>query len=264
MAVRLACVGDNCIDRYIGDAQMAQVGGNAVNVAVGLARAGLETGYFGAVGADEDGARIRAALVASGVNVDRLEVRPEPTGVTLVELRPGGDRVFVEERYGASEQYRVSGEVIAELERCEWVHGAGMTEPTQLLELSGGSVSYDFSTRSEPELVAALAPRLDLAFASADESDREGALEQAKGLVAAGARAAVVTRGSDGVLAWNGHLVERDAEPVAVVDTLGAGDALIAAVIAARVGGAEMEEALASGARAAAHTCTHHGAWEAA
>ena len=47
-----------------------------------------------------------------------------------------------------------------------------------------------------------------------------------------------------------------------MVDTLGAGDALIAAVIAARGAGTEIEQALAAGSAAAARACTHYGAWE--
>jgi fructoselysine 6-kinase len=264
VAVRLACVGDNCIDRYINGAQVAQVGGNAVNVAVGLAHGGFETAYFGAVGDDADGAAIRSALKAAGVDTAAIDVRSEPTGVTLVELRANCDRIFVEEHYGASSMYRPSAQALAELDTRTWVHGVGLTEPTDLLALESTRISYDFSDAGDTSLLEALAPRLEIAFISAAGGNREHALNQAEAAVAAGATAAVVTRGGEGALAWNGHLVERAADPVAVVDTLGAGDALIAAVIAAHVNGAAMEAALDHGARAAAHTCTHHGAWEAA
>jgi fructoselysine 6-kinase len=46
-----------------------------------------------------------------------------------------------------------------------------------------------------------------------------------------------------------------------VVDTLGAGDAYIAACISALVEGAPLPAALERGAHAAARTCTHYGAW---
>ena len=74
----------------------------------------------------------------------------------------------------------------------------------------------------------------------------------------------MVTRGREGSLAFDGAVVDVPAQPVEVVDTLGAGDALIAAVIAARIDGAEMADALAAGAQAAARACAHYGAWEAA
>jgi sugar/nucleoside kinase (ribokinase family) len=46
------------------------------------------------------------------------------------------------------------------------------------------------------------------------------------------------------------------------VDTLGAGDAYIAAVISALVEGAPLPSAMERGAHAAARTCTHYGAWQ--
>ena len=62
----------------------------------------------------------------------------------------------------------------------------------------------------------------------------------------------MVTRGRSGGMALNGCHVEVPAEPVEVVDTLGAGDALIAAVIAARIRGQEIGQALEAGGAAAA------------
>jgi sugar/nucleoside kinase (ribokinase family) len=58
-----------------------------------------------------------------------------------------------------------------------------------------------------------------------------------------------------------GEVVEQGALPARVVDTLGAGDALIAGVIAALLEGAGPRPALARGARAAAAACAHLGAW---
>jgi sugar/nucleoside kinase (ribokinase family) len=58
-----------------------------------------------------------------------------------------------------------------------------------------------------------------------------------------------------------GRRYEQSALPARVVDTLGAGDALIAGIIAAVLAGAGPEEALARGARAAAAACGHLGAW---
>ena len=73
---------------------------------------------------------------------------------------------------------------------------------------------------------------------------------------------AVVTRGRQGSLAPGATVIEVAAEPVDVVDTLGAGDALIAGVIASRLRGMDLAQALAEGASAAARACTHYGAWK--
>jgi fructoselysine 6-kinase len=91
---------------------------------------------------------------------------------------------------------------------------------------------------------------------------RREAVELARSTVASGTRLAVVTRGREGSLAWNGRLVEQPATPIDVVDTLGAGDALIAGVIAALVEGTAVDGALAAGGEAAALACGHYGAWQ--
>lgn len=49
MTLRFAAVGDNCIDRYLAPVGDCLVGGNAVNVAVQLARLGRRASYFGTV-----------------------------------------------------------------------------------------------------------------------------------------------------------------------------------------------------------------------
>ena len=59
----------------------------------------------------------------------------------------------------------------------------------------------------------------------------------------------------------NDVVVERPAVLARVVDTLGAGDALIAGVIAAMLVGTEPAQALDRGIRAAATACEHIGAW---
>ncbi len=265
MALTLACIGDNCIDRYLAPVRLATVGGNALNVAVGLARREHSVAYLGAVGADADGRSVVSAATSSGVDMSRVGVYEAETAVTLVELRPGGERVFVEERHGAGELYRPDDADMAFLDGCAWVHGAGLGERSDVLtRLDGARLSYDFSSAHDPALLERLAPLLEIAFLSGADLDRERALQIARDAVDAGAGSAVVTRGGEGSLGWNGKLVERTAEPVTVVDTLGAGDALIAAVIAARVRGSELGAALEAGSLAAAHACTHFGAWEAA
>jgi fructoselysine 6-kinase len=260
--VSVACVGDNCIDRYTAPVRLDMVGGNALNVAVRLARRGLPTAYLGAIGADAEGGAVAAALTAAGVDIDRLSVRPGETGVTIVELTAAGDRVFVEERLGVGLGYRPSRDEMAFLRGCQWVHAAGLSDPGQLAGLHPSRMSYDFSQLGPGPMLKELAPILEVAFLSGAGMTRREAVELARSTVAAGARLAVVTRGREGSMAWNGRLVEQPATPVEVVDTLGAGDALIAGVIASLVEGAAVDGALAAGGEAAALACSHFGAWQ--
>ena len=101
-----------------------------------------------------------------------------------------------------------------------------------------------------------------MAFLSAPGSSAADAANLARDAVRRGARSAVVGRGKDGCLMLaDGTVFEQPAVPVRVVDTLGAGDALIARVIAALLAGATPAAALEQGAGAAAAACEHIGAW---
>ena len=50
--IKIACVGDNCVDFY-DNTNEAFPGGNPVNVAVYVRRLGGESAYLGAVGTDD-------------------------------------------------------------------------------------------------------------------------------------------------------------------------------------------------------------------
>lgn len=261
----LATIGDNCIDRYLPPVGIETIGGNALNVAVGLAQHGHPTAYLGAVGDDDEGRAVVAAARAARVDLEHLVVEHGATGVTLVELVNRNERAFVEERYGVSETYRPSPDALAFLAGCRWVHVVGLPDAASLVSQIGpaGRLSYDFSNGDISSL-AEIAPYLGIAFFSAADLSRESAIDLARSAVEMGASTAVVTRGRAGSLAWNGSLAERPAEQVEVLDTLGAGDALIAAVIAARVKGSSLGAALDAGGLAAAQVCMHYGAWRAA
>jgi len=109
--------------------------------------------------------------------------------------------------------------------------------------------------------MAELCPHLEVAFLSAPGAEAGEARDLASSAVAAGAGSAVVTRGRHGSLALAGRIHHQPPVPVSVVDTLGAGDAYIAACISTLVEGGTLETALRLGAEAAARTCTHYGAW---
>ena len=260
-----ATVGDNCIDRYLPPIGHDLAGGNALNVAAGLAAEGLPTAYLGAVGDDADGRLVVAEAELMGIDMSRVVVAPGQTGVTTISLTPDGERVFESEVLGTSETFQPSEEATAFLATRTWVHASGpgpMLDALTAVAAAGVCVSYDVSHPPRTELFAALAPMLEVAFLSAAGADDGDAAEMARDAVSRGARSAVVGRGKDGCLMLSGgEFVEQPALPARVVDTLGAGDALIAGVIAALLEGAPPAAALARGAQAAAAACAHIGAW---
>ena len=84
----------------------------------------------------------------------------------------------------------------------------------------------------------------------------------ARGLAALGPAEVLVTRGAQGAVAViDGELHTVDAVPVAVVDTVGAGDAFTAGYLAERLTDASLEQRLRTAVVAGALACTHPGDW---
>jgi fructoselysine 6-kinase len=257
--VTVAAVGDNCIDRYLALGR-STVGGNAVNVAVHLARLGLGAAYFGAVGDDADGRRVLAALAGSGVATGHVQVRNGLTAYTDIAFGDGGERIIAFEEFGVCAGYRPSDAEIARLRRLRHVHIGWLDDGgalKQALTAAGTNVSQDLSVTSPA--AGRRADGLAVAFASAGSSVAEGEALAAR-LLADGARTAVVTCGAAGSVASDGKTTTRtDARPVEVVDTLGAGDTFIAGFLAARIAGRELVRCLEAGRDRAAATCGHIG-----
>ena len=72
----------------------------------------------------------------------------------------------------------------------------------------------------------------------------------------------VVTRGSKGSVAYDGHqFYEYGIIPCEVIDTLGAGDSYVAGFIAAMLEGKEIIQCMENGAKQASITIQYKGAW---
>jgi len=258
---RIATVGDNCIDRYLPPVDCSLVGGNAVNVAVNLCRAGHPAAYFGAVGDDEEGRRTRAVLTRLDVDVKSLRtVARGRTSVTVIATGPDGDRHFISEDFGVCRGYRPGDGDMLRLKTMAhvhigWLDDEGFTR--RALAEAGVSVSQDLSVNAEPRNV--LPDGLAVAFVSCDGSEVE-ARHLMETTLERGAQLAVAMRGAQGSLASSGGEVFRGtALPVTVRDTTGAGDSFIAGFLAARLSGKSISDCLAQGHEAAAQTCQIFG-----
>ncbi len=260
-----ATIGESCVDRYLPPIDRDSPGGNALNVAAGLAAAGLPAAYVGAVGDDDQGRFVLAQGRRRGIDMRHVAVAPGRTGRTTITVTPEGDRVFDSEVLGVSATFRPSDEAVEFLKTRSWVHATGpgeIVEALQSVAAAGVRLSYDVYHPPRTERFHTLAPSLDVAFLSAPGSGAADAADLARDAVRRGARSAVVGRGKDGCLMLaDGTVFEQPAVPAKVIDTLGAGDALIAGIIAALLAGAPPPDALEQGARAAAAACEHIGAW---
>jgi fructoselysine 6-kinase len=273
----VACVGDNCVDVSLeppdagtvsgdGGAQPGRefAGGNAFNVAVELSRLGCDAAYYGAVGNDPQAELIVSAAAAAGVDTSSVRRVPGATGRTVVARDEHGERYFVSEDYGVAAGYRLDEASYAEIARAQWAHFArqpDLAEWAPRLRAAGVRLSCDLGVEGGLGLLNALAPVLEVVFLSGSARDGRVAEHLLLDAVKAGARLAVVTLGAAGSTAANRERQWRiDAVPVdRVVDSLGAGDAYIAAFIAARLEQREIGDSLLAGATAGAAACTRWG-----
>lgn len=257
--LKFAAVGDNCIDRFR-PSGMSLIGGNAVNVAVQLARLGHQSYYFGAVGDDADGHRTIAELAAHGVKVDAIQYRSGQTAFTLIDILPSGERVFAHEDFGVCAGYRPTAVDVDKLKQMDHVHIGWIDDGGALREelcRAGVSVSQDISVNTDSRNLGVFG--LSIAFGSAGEDDAAAGAMLDR-LIRQGARLAVVTRGAKGASASDGkRFITTGTVPIEVVDTTGAGDSFIAGFLSANLMACDLQDSMERANRLAAKTCGHIG-----
>lgn len=251
----LGCVGDNTIDQLFGATVRRLVGGNAVNVAVQLTFLGDNVQYAGAVGNDHNGTWIRNSLSQYGLDLSGLVTVEGSTSISKIRVEADGERHIEDEDFAVCADYMPDQAVIDKLTGCAVVHlgmNPNANEIRRGLKARGVTVTQDCAVSTGFE-------DLDVAFCSAGE-DPEDAVALAKAAISAGAQLALVTRGSQGSLAFDGaHWLHQEAIPTTVVDTTGAGDSYIAGFIDSMARHRPVQQCMQAGALAAARTCSVWG-----
>ena len=228
--IKLAAVGDNCIDLYdqTGD---AYPGGNPVNVAVYTVRLGGKASYTGVVGNDKYGDLMRRAVADKGVDVSHLRTEPGSTALSHVTL-VDGDRVFGDYEEGVMERFRLTdGDMDFLCGHDLVVSGLWGRVENDLprLRARGVPVAFDCADRPEDPAAETALPYVDYAFFSYDKDD-DYIREFMRRTKAKGAGCVIAMLGEHGSLAYDGQrFYHQAAENVPVVNTVGAGDSYIAA-----------------------------------
>lgn len=272
------------------DAMRVDTGGAESNTAIGLARLHVPVTWVGRVGDDPAGARVLRDIRAAGVTVAATTDPERSTGLMMKERLPGGrTRVTYHRRGSAGAALRASDVPAGLVEQAALLHLTGITvalsDSTReavhaaLERATANGVPVSFDVNHRPKLVddatgrrhyRAVAARSAIVFAGDDEArllldrperdDDEADLALRLADLASGR--AVVKMGSRGaVAAIDGEVLRRPAVPVAVVDPVGAGDAFVAAYLAARLGGDSPGRALDLATEAGALACTVDGDW---
>ena len=246
------------------------------NVAIALARLGVPAAFVGRTGDDAFGQAVRRALRADGVDVEHLTVDPErPTGLLVRDRRAygGGEVAYYRERSAGSRLDVADVEAAADRIRgAAWLHVSGVTpalgdgpaaaveRALELAASAGVPASLDVNHRARLWTADAARARLRplvprCALLLADEAEArllvgDGAPADDAGLVGAlralGAATAVLKLGPRGALGLDAAGPASCAAPDlrAIVDAVGAGDALAAGVIAATLAGEPLAERL--------------------
>ena len=256
----------------------AQVaGGKGGNQAVAAARLGAQVSMLGCVGADANGAQLRAGLEVEGIDCAALETGREATGVALIVVDDASQNAIV---IVAGSNGEVTPETIA---RHEAVLAAADVVICQLetplatvhaalaaARRLGKTVILNPAPATGP-LPAEWLPLIDYLIPNELEAatltglpvgSPEEAATAAAVLRAAGARNVLVTLGPRGVQAAleGAAPVLYDAPKVEAVDTTAAGDTFIGGFAAQLAEGADVDAAIRFAQRAAALSVTRAGA----
>jgi sugar/nucleoside kinase (ribokinase family) len=250
-------------------------GGAGANVAVQLARLGVEVVLAGCVGSDVAGSGSDAELRTAGVRTALRTVDGAATGTIVSLVEPGGQRSMLADR-GANlalrrtdlpppppgghlhlSGYTLFGPRDAGLAALTAAAAAGCTvsiDPASTAPLEAYGVDRWLDDTAGATVLLPNADEARLLTSCADPADAARALAQRHPVVA-------VSLGPDGALwAADGEVRHRPAHPATVVDTTGAGDAFAAGLLAAWLGGAKPDAALDAGLALAAGVVGRPGA----
>ncbi|MGQ9680807.1 MAG: PfkB family carbohydrate kinase [Candidatus Bathyarchaeia archaeon] len=264
--MRLLSIGDNCIDDYV-ELGVRFPGGNALNVAVYANRIeGVEADYIGVVGDDEAGDFMLESMRAEGLSTDGVLRSRGATAVTSILIRDG-DRVFASYDEGVQRGAVFPKGWLSRIQNYDVMHftvwGFGRELIPEIRRRFDTGISCDFSSEYENPALEAL-PFLDYSFFSGSKLVEEGESPEERliGLKGRTPGVVVLTLGEHGSMASDGGgLYRGEALKVDAVDTLGAGDAFIAAFLASAGLKKPIQESLRMGHLLAASACGRLGAW---
>ena len=272
-------------------------GGSVFNTAVALGRLGATTGFLSGLSTDQFGVQLSQALVESNVDTTTAIITDRPTALAFVQLNDGqANYIFYDEnsagRWMTTDQlpeipHKIStlyfggisliggpcSDFYAALAVRESANRVVMLDPNIRVSMVEDEEKY--RTRLKRMLLHSDIVKVsdeDLAWIIDDPNDL---ISEARAIQKMGPKLVIVTRGAKGalVVTQDKNAVEVPAQPVSVVDTVGAGDTFNAGVHAnlaqnrlltkqalARVGTSEIQEAVKFGAKVAAKTVSRSGA----
>ena len=231
-------------------------GGAPANVAVGAQRLGALAEFWGAVGDDPFGEFLRETVGAEGVNVSRLQTRPERTTIAFVAtLASGNKEICFYRNPGADVHFDVAQIGADAFEGADIFHCGSVSlslEPSRGAQFelakraraAGALVSFDPNWRPSlwddfdgaRELIWQMIPLSDIVKVADEEwefvTGTPDFAEGARKIRELGPKLVVMTRGAQGA-SWNCAAGQGEVAGFAAkaIDTLGAGDSFVAGML---------------------------------
>ncbi|MFE5139577.1 carbohydrate kinase [Streptomyces fagopyri] len=265
-------------------------GGGPYNTAVALGRLGSPTVFCSRVSNDAFGEALLDGLREAGVDVSRVQRGAEPTTLAVATVAEDGSAAYSFYVEGTADRLFTTPDRLPDAVRA-------VSFGTVSLVLEPGASAYEALLRNaaargvftalDPNVRAGLIPDADayrarfkswlpsVSLLKLSEEDARWLGGTPGEWLASGPAAVVITRGGDGLTVFTrgGGVHSVPGEPVEVVDTIGAGDTVNAALLhglAARdalspgaltdLNAEDWTELLRFAARAAAVTCSRAGA----
>jgi len=266
-----------CVGELLWDVQpdARTLGGAPANVAYHLARLGHAATLVTRVGRDESGDAARAELAARGLDVASVQVDAElPTGAAHVTLDSQGHaayRFVTPAAFDAIEPPAYSPSVVVFGTLAQ--RGARSAATVRGLASAARVAVYDVNLRPPHTSLEAVTASLPLATLVKLNADEAALLAKAFGLPAEprefarhvseryGPRLVCITRGAGGAGLWtDGEWHDAAGIAAATLDTVGAGDAFVAALLAGWLEGRAPAESLECANRLGAYVAARRGA----
>ncbi|MBB5206298.1 ribokinase [Inhella inkyongensis] len=251
------------------------LGGKGANQAVAAARLGAAVALAARIGQQENGAAMVASLRAEGVDVSAvLQPADETPGVALIVVGAEDGENQIVTVAGSNGRVSVEQVDALELDGVQWLvlqQELPLPVIERALERARQSgVRSLLNAAPFREEGRALLPRVDVLVVNETEAEAflraplADPIQAARALRALGPLAVLLTLGSEGAVWVDGQQQLRvSARKVQAVDTVGAGDTLVGALVTALSEGQSLEVALQFSQAAAAWAVSHPGVQDA-
>ncbi|WRZ93573.1 carbohydrate kinase [Streptomyces sp. NBC_01007] len=269
---------------------LPRLGGGPYNTAVALGRLGSPTAFCSRLSRDAFGEALLAGLGDAGVDVSSVQRGGEPTTLAVATIGADGSAAYSFYVEGTADRLFAAPDRLPDAARavsfgtCSLVLEPGASAYEELMRAAAAQGVF---TALDPNIRAGLIPDPDayrarfrswlpsVSLLKLSEEDARWLGGTPREWLAAGPAAVVITQGGDGLTAFtrDGSVHSVPGEPVDVVDTIGAGDTVNAALLHGLAAQnalspaalAELDpqgwtELLRFAARAAAITCSRAGA----